>query len=263
MRIASFQVGFDDTESKEQRVERVLATVDGCRGADLVLLPELWPTGFFSFDSFAEEAETVDGPVVRALADRARNLGAYIHTGSFVGRQENGDLANTSILLGPDGETMAIYRKIHLFGFGSKETEVLTPGTEVVTAETDFGTVGMATCYDLRFPEQFRMMVDLGAEFFLICSAWPYPRLEHWLMLNRVRALENQAFLISANCVGVDEGVRFCGHSVIVDPWGTILAGSGDEEMVVWSEVDPQRVKEIRDIFPPLRDRVLGRRREI
>src|SRR5660398_287452 len=73
----------------------------------------------------------------------------------------------------------------------------------------------MATCYDLRFPEQFRIMVDQGAEFFLICSAWPYPRLEHWLMLNRVRALENQVFLVSANCVGVDEGVRFCGHSMI------------------------------------------------
>lgn len=262
MRIASFQVGFDDAESKEERVERVLGTVDGCRGADLVLLPELWPTGFFSFDRFAEEAEPVDGPIVQALADRARALRAYIHTGSFVERDEDGRLANTSVLLGPEGNTLGVYRKIHLFGYGSREKEVLTPGSEVVTADTAFGTVGMATCYDLRFPEQFRIMVDQGAEFFLICSAWPYPRLEHWLMLNRVRALENQVFLVSANCVGVDEGVRFCGHSMIVDPWGSILAGSGDEQMIIWSEIDPQKVREVRDVFPPLRDRVLGRRRE-
>jgi len=103
----------------------------------------------------------------------------------------------------------------------------------------------------------FWRMVDQGAEFFLVCSAWPYPRLEHWMMLNRVRALENEAFLISSNCVGVTRGKQFCGHSQIVDPWGTTIAAGGDEETVVRAEIDPGMVGRVRDIFPSLRDRVL------
>jgi predicted amidohydrolase len=117
--------------------------------------------------------------------------------------------------------------------------------------------VGLACCYDLRFPELFRAMVDQGAEFFLVCSAWPYPRLESWIMLNRVRALENEAFLVSSNCVGITKGTQFVGHSLVIDPWGSIVAGSGDEETVVWADVDPGKVKQVRKVFPPLRDRVL------
>ena len=127
----------------------------------------------------------------------------------------------------------------------------------MVTAATDFGRVGLACCYDLRFPELFRRMVDQGAEFFLVCSAWPYPRLESWIMLNRVRALENEAFLVSSNCVGITRGKQFVGHSMVVDPWGAIVAGAGDEETVVRAEVDPGMVARVRSVFPPLRDRVL------
>jgi predicted amidohydrolase len=132
----------------------------------------------------------------------------------------------------------------------------------VVTVQTDFGIWGLATCYDLRFPELFRAMVDQGAEAFLVCSAWPYPRLEHWLMLNRVRALENEAFLISSNCVGSSRGKHFCGHSLVVDPWGCAVAGAGDEPGIVWADVDPAAVARVRSVFPPLRDRVLGVPRE-
>jgi predicted amidohydrolase len=257
MRIASLQLAIRDDETKEARVERVMGMVAGCRGADLVLLPEIWNTGYFAFDRYHDEAETLDGPTATAAAAQAKALGAYVHLGSFVEKTPEGTFTNTSVLFNRQGRRVATYRKIHLFGFGSDETRVLTPGTEVVTAETDFGRIGLATCYDLRFPELFRRMVDQGAEFFLVCSAWPYPRLEHWLMLNRVRALENEAFLVSANCVGVTRGKQFCGHSQVVDPWGAIVAASGDEEKVVWADVDPGMAARVRDVFPPLRDRVL------
>jgi len=257
MKIASIQLSIRYEESKEARVDRAMSLVKSCAGADLVLLPEIWNTGYFGFDRYHEEAESLDGPTVSAAAARARELGAWVHVGSFVERRPNGTFTNTSVLLDRQGKPAVTYRKIHLFGFGSDETKVLTPGTEVVTARTDFGRVGLATCYDLRFPELFRRMVDQGAEFFLICSAWPYPRLEHWMMLNRVRALENEAFLISSNSVGATRGKQFCGHSQVVDPWGTPVASAGDEETVVRAEIDPGLVGRVRDIFPPLRDRVL------
>jgi predicted amidohydrolase len=117
------------------------------------------------------------------------------------------------------------------------------------------GKIGLATCYDLRFPELFRRMVEQGAEIFLVCSAWPYPRLEHWLMLNRVRALENQCFLISANSVGLNQGIQFVGHSMITDPWGTILAGAGDKEVIIKSEIDLGELEAARQQFPALADR--------
>ncbi|MGD9138652.1 MAG: nitrilase-related carbon-nitrogen hydrolase, partial [Desulfobacterales bacterium] len=162
---------------------------------------------------------------------------------------------NSSYLISPNGELLANYLKIHLFGYNSKETQLLTAGTSIVTIETPLGNIGLATCYDLRFPELFRRMVEQGAEIFLVCSAWPYPRLEHWIMLNRVRALENQCFLISANSVGLNMGIQFVGHSMITDPWGTILAGAGDKETIIKSELDLGELAAARQQFPALVDR--------
>jgi predicted amidohydrolase len=115
----------------------------------------------------------------------------------------------------------------------------------------------MCTCYDLRFPELFRAMLDKEAELFLVASGWPYPRLEHWLMFNRIRAVENSSFLISSNCAGMNRGIQFCGHSMIVDPWGTVLASGGDEECILKAEIDIQKVSSVRREFPAVRDRVL------
>ena len=147
------------------------------------------------------------------------------------------------------------YLKIHLFGYNSQETRLLTPGDAIVVADTPLGKIGLATCYDLRFPELFRKMVTQGAEIFLVCSAWPYPRLEHWLMLNRVRALENQCFLVSSNSVGLNQSIQLVGHSMIADPWGTILASAGDNEVIIKAEIDLDNLKDARDQFPALSDR--------
>jgi predicted amidohydrolase len=254
MRIASIQLNVIE-ESKENALEHASQMIRRCRGADLILLPELWNIGFMSFDRYRSQAETQEGPTLTLLRALARELSAHIHAGSFV--EKRGDrLYNSSFLLDPFGEIRGSYQKIHLFTYQSQEAEILTPGTSVTVIPTTFGTFGLATCYDLRFPEFFRRMIDQGAELFLISSAWPHARLEHWLLLNRTRALENLSYLISCNSAGVNRGVRFAGHSQVVDPTGQVIAGGGDEECLVWAEVNREVVWRVREEFPALRDRV-------
>jgi predicted amidohydrolase len=254
MRIASIQLAVVEND-KTAAIDKAVNLIRRCKGADLVILPEIWTIGFLSFGHYIPEAEDRNGPTLTAMRDAAREIGAHLHAGSFV--EKDGDRCfNSSYLISPDGDILANYRKIHLFGYKSKETEILTPGESITAVETPLGNIGMATCFDLRFPELFRGMVDRGAEIFLICSAWPYPRLEHWLMLNRVRAMENQCFLISANCTGLNRGVQFVGHSMVADPWGTVLAGGGDKEIIIQTEIDLADLRAARQEFPGLASRV-------
>ena len=239
---------------KEATLKKARIAIEQCSGADLIILPEIWNIGFMSFGRYILEAEGVDGPTMTLLQSLAQKAGAFLHTGSFV-EKENGHYFNSSFLLSPNGEILARYRKIHLFGYNSEETKILASGTEPVVVQTPFGTIGMATCFDLRFPELFRAMIDKGAHIFLVSSAWPYPRLEPWIMFNRVRALENQSFLISANAAGINCGIQYVGHSMVVDPLGTVVAQAGDEETIVYAQIDPAKVQEARDAFPALSGR--------
>jgi predicted amidohydrolase len=255
MKIASIQMSVGD-ESKAERLDRAENLLQQAKGADLVIFPEIWNVGYFCFDRYESESEPIDGLTFQRLSSAARQHGFYLHMGSFV-ESRGGKFYNTSLLINRHGKPIATYRKIHLFGYGSKESQILSRGSEVVVVDTELGKMGMSTCYDLRFPELFRKMTDRGTELFLIASGWPYPRLEHWLMFNRIRAIENTAFLASSNCVGVNRGARFCGHSMIVDPWGVIVSSGGDEECIVRAEIDMNRVSAIRKEFPALNDRVL------
>jgi predicted amidohydrolase len=254
MRVASIQLkGVEG--SKEKTLDHAAEMVRRCRGADVVLLPELWNIGFMSFDRYKPEAEDREGPTLSLMRSLARELSCLLHTGSFV--EKDGDrYYNSSFLLGPKGEILGNYRKIHLFTYQSKEGEILTRGPSITVVPTDRGAFGMATCYDLRFPELFRMMLDRGAEFFLVCSAWPLVRLEHWLLLNRSRALENFAFLVSANSTGMSEGAEMGGHGMIVEPTGQVVASGTKEEGIVLGEIDREAVLKARATFPALRDRV-------
>jgi predicted amidohydrolase len=253
MKVAALQLSVVENDP-DATFEKARKAIRSCPDADLVMLPEIWQTGFMSFDRYAGDAQTLDGPLVTRLKALAQEMKVMLHTGSFV--EKDGDrLFNTSMLLSPEGQVLAVYRKIHLFGFQSKETQILTPGDTPVVVETPFGNMGMATCFDLRFPELFRAMVDQGATMFLVCSAWPYPRLPAWIMLNRVRALENQCHLICANSCGMNNGIQFAGHSMVVDPWGTVLAGAGDEETIVQTVIDPDKTDAARKTFPGLAGR--------
>ncbi|MGD2185240.1 MAG: carbon-nitrogen family hydrolase [Desulfobacterales bacterium] len=253
MKVASIQMSVVEGD-KTATIDKAVENIHRCEGSDLVILPEIWNVGFMSFDRYVSEAEDCNGQTLTRLREAAKKISVYLHTGSFV-EKINGSYYNSSYLVSPDGDVLAHYLKIHLFGYNSKETQILTPGDRVVLAETANGKIGLATCYDLRFPELFRAMAEQGTEIFLICSAWPYPRLEHWLMLNRVRALENQCFLISSNSVGINQGIQFVGHSMIVNPWGTILASAGDTEVIIKSEIDKAELVTARQQFPALADR--------
>ncbi|MDM8555356.1 carbon-nitrogen family hydrolase [Desulfococcaceae bacterium HSG7] len=253
MKVASIQMSVVEGD-KTATIDKAVENIRWCAGSDLVILPEIWNIGFMSFDSYLAEAEDNQGMTLTRLREAAKESEVYLHTGSFV-EEKNGQHYNSSYLISPDGNVLANYLKIHLFGYNSKETQILSPGDSIVTVETPLGKIGMATCYDLRFPELFRKMVDQGAEIFLICSAWPYPRLEAWQMLNRVRALENQCYLISANSTGFNQGIQFVGHSMVTDPWGTVIAGAGDKEVIIKTEIDRKEVEMARQQFPALSDR--------
>jgi predicted amidohydrolase len=259
--VACLQVGALGPDPAARRAAAV-RLVEEQAGAGLVVLPELWPTGYFAFDDYEATAETLDGPTVTALARAAMNTGAHVVLGSFVERGEHG-LHNTTALLAPDGELLAAYRKMHVFGYGSRETELIAGGEQAVTVATALGVVGLAVCYDLRFPELFRAMVDEGAELFVVPACWPAARVEHWQLLARSRAVENQAYVVAVNGAGAPHGVEVGGHSAVIDPWGALEAQAGSEPGVLRATVDPARVASCRADFPALADRRLHPRMEI
>lgn len=182
----------------------------------------------------------------------------WLHAGSVVERDGSGGLYNTSLVFDPEGGLRAAYRKIHRFGFDEGEAVVMGGGREIVTAAAPFGILGLATCYDLRFPEQFRLLVDAGAQILAIPAGWPSRRLEHWRLLARARAVESQAFVLACCTAGTHAGVEQAGHSMVVDPWGTVLAEAGPDEEVLHVDLDPGQVATVRAEFPVLRDRILG-----
>ncbi len=253
MRVHVVQLSYGDDETLDARVERVAAIVRAQQGADLVVLPELWPNGGFAYDGWEASAQPLDGPVVTALREAAREHGALVHLGSFVERDETGRMFNTSLLLGDDGSVLATYRKIHLFGFGEGEPKLMTPGDDVVVHEG----LGLATCYDLRFPEQFRRLLDAGAEIVLLPAAWPAKRVAHWRLLAQARAIENQSYVVACNTAGEHSGVRMGGGSLVVDPWGAVLAEAGTDEEVLVADLDLEFLARTRSSFPILADRRL------
>jgi predicted amidohydrolase len=255
MRVTSIQLEIAD-RTRSETLDHVLDLLERARGSDLILLPELWPCGYYAFERYREESEALDGPTLEALGRKTAEIGATLFAGSLVER--DGDcLFNTSVLLDPRGRLVARYRKIHLFGYKSEEGALLERGDEVVVAPTPWGRAGLSICYDLRFPELYRRMIDRGAELLLVTAAWPAARIEHWAVLNRARALENQAFLFSCNATGTQRGVRNGGRSLLVDPLGNVLAEGGDAEALVTCDADPAAVARVRAEYPALRDRIL------
>ncbi|MFF0227893.1 carbon-nitrogen family hydrolase [Streptomyces sp. NPDC004629] len=258
MRASLIQIAVDEDESVESRRRRMAAAVREQAGADLVVLPELWTTGAFAYEKFGTEAEPLDGPTYEAMAKAAGDAGVWLHAGSIPERDPEGTLYNTSLVFSPSGDLAAAYRKIHRFGFDKGEAVLMGAGREPVTVRLPQTVLGVATCYDLRFPELFRALVDAGAETLVIPAGWPERRRAHWTLLARARAVENQAFVLACGTAGTHAGVPQAGHSIVVDPWGDVLAEAGPGEQVLTVDFDPAQVATTRDRFPALKDRVLG-----
>ncbi|MFC8594567.1 carbon-nitrogen family hydrolase [Streptomyces atroolivaceus] len=258
MHASLIQIAINQDESVNSRRERAASLVVAQRGADLVVLPELWPVGAFAYTDFADEAEPLQGPTHDIMAKAAAEAGVWLHAGSFVERAEDGTLYNTSLVFSPEGERAAAYRKIHRFGFDKGEAVMMGAGEELVTVALPETVLGLATCYDLRFPEQFRGLVDAGAETMVISAGWPERRRSHWTLLAQARAVENQAYVLAVGSSGTHAGVAQAGHSIVVDPWGEVLAEAGADEEVLTVEFDPARATTTREQFPALKDRRLG-----
>ncbi|MFD3927290.1 carbon-nitrogen family hydrolase [Streptomyces sp. NPDC058614] len=258
MRASLLQIDVNETESVDSRRVRVAALVREQAGADLVVLPELWTTGAFAYEGFGAEAEPLEGPTYEAMAKAASDAGVWLHAGSIPERDPEGPLYNTSLVFSPSGELAGAYRKIHRFGFDKGEAVLMGAGAELVTVRLPETTLGLATCYDLRFPELFRGLVDAGAETLVLAAGWPERRRAHWTLLAQARAVENQAYVLACGTAGTHAGVPQAGHSIVVDPWGEVLAEAGSGEEVLTVEFDPGRVGVTREQFPALKDRVLG-----
>jgi predicted amidohydrolase len=257
MRVTLLQLDVDLTEERESRISRACEMISAQFGADLVVLPEIWSTGYFAFDRYASTAEPVDGPTSRALADAARSASVHLHAGSIVERGPDGSLYNTSLLFSPTGDLVHTQRKFHVFGYRSREAELLRGGDEIEAHRSALGVIGMTTCYDLRFPELYRVLADQDAELLIVPAAWPQARLAHWRLLTRARAVENQCFLLACNTAGTQNGVALAGHSAIVDPWGETVAEAGLGAETLTAEFDLDVARRLRADFPVLHDRRL------
>ena len=265
MRVALAQLPIEGgavAANTDRAVDAIADAAD--RGADLVVLPEIFNVGYFAFDSYARQAEPLDGETLTRVRGAARDHGVGVLAGSIVEDLDattaaetptESGLANTSVLFDRDGERLLVYRKHHLFGYGSAEQELLTPGERLPTAEFGGFTIAPSTCYDLRFPELYRELAEKGSTLVLVPSAWPYPRVEHWQVLSRARAIENLTYFATVNGAADFEEATLLGRSTIHDPWGTVLASAGDEPTLVSAEITPERVTDIRDEFPAWQDR--------
>jgi predicted amidohydrolase len=230
------------------------------RGARLVVLPEV-----FAWRGPRDEepaiAEPVPGPTIERLAELARTLAIWLCAGSLLERVPGeARVYNTSCLLGPRGTLLARYRKIHLFDVelpgrvSVRESATRAPGAEVVAVPTELGTLGLSVCYDLRFPELYRRLARAGTEVLLVPSAFTFPTgAAHWEILTRARAVENQCYLIAPDQTGTSpHGFLDWGDSLIVDPWGRVLARGGDGEGVVTAEIDRAYLGRVRRELPCL-----------
>ena len=249
--------------------ERNLATADrltraaAAAGAELVVLPEKWAV-LGTPEETAAGAEPFDGPALTWARATARELGIDLVAGSIAERvpgREKG--SNTSVHLGPDGEVRAVYRKLHMFdvevaGRTYRESANEEPGDEIVLSETAGGVeLGLTVCYDLRFPELYRILAVRGARVLTVPAAFTLATTrDHWEVLLRARAIEDQAFVIAANQVGEHApGYRSGGRSMIVDPWGVVLAQAPDTETIACADLDLERQADVRRTLPSLANR--------
>ncbi len=258
IKVASIQLWHNDDDSKQDRISHVERLIDSVADSDLIVLPEVWNIGWWSFDMYHEGSETLQGETISRIAEKAKAVNAYILAGSIIERKDD-SLYNTLVLLDPKGQINAAYRKIHLVGFMGREAELLKPGEEIVTAKTDLGILGFSICYDLEFPELFRKMaVNHSVEIFLLVAAWLTEELDHWREQCHVRAYENHCFLIASDLAGTNRGNGCLGHSCIVDPWGIPIASAGIHESIVKCEIDTAEIYKIRKLMPNLEDRRLS-----
>ncbi|MFL5908788.1 MAG: carbon-nitrogen hydrolase family protein [Solirubrobacterales bacterium] len=262
MRAAAVQLNSTDEYDRNLEVAERLVRAAAADGAELIVLPEKW-TVLGSPEALRSSAEPLDGPALSAAAGWARELGIFLVAGSVPEVVPDQDkLANTSVMYGPDGDQRAVYRKIHMFDVEVgdveyRESAVEQAGDEIALGETDGAMVGLTICYDLRFPELYRILALRGARVITVPSAFTERTgRDHWEVLIRARAIEDQVFVVAAGQIGfAPPRYQSYGRSMIVDPWGVVLAQAPDTECFVAADLDFAIQTDMRDSLPSLRHR--------
>jgi predicted amidohydrolase len=257
IKVACLQMWLEEDQSKEERIQYAEDMIDRAADSDLIVLPELWNIGWYSFKRYHELSETIEGETVSRIAEKAKKVNAYIMAGTIVERK-NDLLYNTAVLLDPKGKIIATFSKMHIPSMAGPEKQYITRNEKITTVKTEIGVFGFGICYDLRFPELYRKMaVNHGVEIFLQPAAWPLVRVENWMDLLHARATENQCYMVACNCAGFDHGKQFLGHSTIVDPYGMSISLAGLFESIVRAEIDIQEIYKLRKTQTCFEDRIL------
>ena len=267
-KVASLQMAHSDAHTKADRIAHVEETIDKVADVDLILLGEIWNTGWFSFDEYKDNAEFLDGETTSRIAAKAKQVNAYILSGSIVEKDKEGNLYNTSVLIDPKGNSIATYRKMHLVGFTIRgtsmgeggEKNILKPGREIVAVKTDLGIFGLSICYDIRFPELYRKMaVNEGVEVFLYPAGWPITKVDNYFSLIKARANENLCWMVTCLGAGMNCGNVLQGYSAIVDPDGNIpVCAPPIKEYILRGEIDTGQIYTLRKALTVYEDRALS-----
>jgi predicted amidohydrolase len=248
--LAQMRITLGDVK-KNYNVMQEWAAEAARRGSHLVVFPELWSTGY-ALEGAKEMASVLNSGMFAQVTTVAQQNKISI-VGSIL-EKRGVEVANSAAFFAPNGRMMGVYRKIHLFRL-MDEDKWLQPGSSPLAIDLPWGQTALAICYDLRFPELFRLYAADGAKMIVIPAEWPIERVEHWRTLLQARAIENQCYIVACNAAGKTGEVTFGGHSMIVDPWGKIIVEGGDSPMMLTAEIEMDMVDEVRQRIPIFEDR--------
>lgn len=252
MKIALVQMEVFE-KNKEKNVENACKLMkEAAPNADIAVLPEIWTTGY-SLGHLSKEAEYLNGPVIEELRKIAAGSSCAIVAGSIPLRKGDGNVYNTSVVIGKKGEIVFCYSKLHLFSMFN-EQRFFKAGNDFSTYELEGVTCASTICYDLRFPELYRHMARQGAKIIFVPAEWPKIRGGVWDLFIRARALENHTFIVGVNCAGKFHDQKFYGHSSVIDPFGRVLAVGGEEEEIVYCDIDLEQVAKANEYMNVLKD---------
>jgi predicted amidohydrolase len=258
--VSAVQITAVDGE-KDATVEKMMRYLDvaGGRGSKLVVLPEVWTGLGYSTKTFHQRiAEPIPGPTTTLLAEKAKHYGMTIIGSMYEAR--GGRYYNSAPVMSPDGQILGKYWKTHLFdapnrmdiASGMRESDRVEAGSDLPVYQTTIGPVGVSVCSDLRFPEVYRVLALKGAKVIVCASAFLSPRLDHWEFFLRARAAENQCWVVASGQVGIEpkSGIAYVGRSMVVDPWGVIVATAPDVEYCLTAEIDLEYIDEVKRRYP-------------
>ena len=261
-RIGLGQLNTGNCINKNFKVIKEITEKCAAEGAKIVAFPEC--STYLSDENMLEYAETLNGNIINTFREIAVKNNIYIHNGSFLEKIYNSKkVYNSSILINPKGEILSIYRKIHLFDVeipgkvNEKESNIIENGEEIITVDTELGNLGFSICYDLRFPELFRKLTEKGAKLIFVPSAFTlYTGKDHWEVLLRSRAIENQVYIVGINQFGERPVNKISyGNTMVIDPWGTVIARAKEKEEYLLADIDMNYLDDVRNELPCLKHR--------